>query len=85
LWRVSNSELYTIDALGVATYITPITGTRGGWRGGATFHEGQLWISVDGSGRSTDLMTVDLVTGEATSTGIRIPDASVDSLASMTP
>ncbi|MFT4625779.1 MAG: hypothetical protein ACI8PZ_004450 [Myxococcota bacterium] len=85
LWRVSDTGLYTIDALGVDTLIAPVSGAPGGNRGGATFHEGELWIAIDAGPAGTLLATVDTVTGVATPTGILIPDTSIDALASRTP
>ena len=84
LWRVSDTGLYTVDEVGADTFVAEVTGTAGGWGGGATFHEGELWIAVDDGRGGTELLVVDTLTGAATPTGIRIPDPAVDSLASRT-
>lgn len=85
MWRVSDTALYQLEADGSSDFIAAVTGTAGGWGGGATFHEGELWVAVDDARGGTALMTVDLETGVATSTGLRIPDPSIDALASRTP
>ncbi len=78
-------ELYEVDrTTGEFTRIVAPSGLPGSNQGaGFTFHDGELWgFSTDGV--VTRLVTVDLVTGATSPTGIEIPAVRLDALASPT-
>jgi hypothetical protein len=78
-------ELYEVDrSTGEFSSLVAPSGLPGSNQGaGFTFHDGELWgFSTDGV--VTRLVTVDLVTGIASPTGLEIPAIRCDALASPT-
>ena len=90
IYRLAGMSLYTVDPLsGTEDFVGNVTGIITDLYStgtGCTFHEGQLYLAATGWISPTSLLyTVDLVTLEATDTGIAIPSAGWDALASSTP
>lgn len=88
-YYVGNSEFATVDlATGVQTPGPAYSGDLGyafGQGGAATFHNGQLVTAWSIDEFTTGIYTLDPATGVITATGIVIPSATIDAIASPTP
>ncbi|MFT4624378.1 MAG: hypothetical protein ACI8PZ_003037 [Myxococcota bacterium] len=86
MYRISSSTIYEVDEIaGTEISLGSISGMGGVSRGsGCSFHEGSLYY-VAGDGSASTLYAIDIPTLTASDTGVSLPTASFDALASPTP
>ncbi len=82
----NTNDLWQVDPTsGDLTLVCELSGMPPYTKGGdMTFHDGQMWMLADGDD-GTDLFVIDLLTGRGSHSGITIPHARVDAIASQTP